>query len=109
MVIRIRLGVGPKLQRKQRKNQHIALGLAALITPAAVMALVLAAWRLAADLKITREFPIADGIYSHWQIWLALGVAMQFISSALNRYGKSNQSIPKSVETPERTLAESRS
>ena len=108
MVIRIRLGTGPKLRRKQHKNRHVALAVAALITPAGVMALVLAFWRLAADLKFTGEFPIADGLFSHWQIWMAAGVALHSCAILLNRYGKPEHRFQKTVERPNRQLADSR-
>jgi len=99
MVVRIRLGRGAKLQRKQRKNQHVALALASLITPVAVMALVLAVWRLAADLKCTGDFPIAQGLLSHWQIWMVACATLQFCAILLNRYGKPDQRFPKTVDT----------
>jgi len=108
MVIRIRLGTGPKLRRKQHKNRHVALAFAALITPAGVMALVLAFWRLAADLKFTGEFPITDGLFSHWQIWMAAGVALQSCAILLNRYGKPEDRFQKTVDQSNRRLADSR-
>ena len=100
MVVRIRLGVGARLQKKQRKNRHVALALAALITPVAVMASVLALWRLAADLKFTGDFPIAQGLFSHWQVWTVTGAALQFCAILLNRYGKPDGRFRETVEAP---------
>ncbi|HLG95705.1 MAG TPA: hypothetical protein VKX49_05270 [Bryobacteraceae bacterium] len=108
MVVKIRFGAGRKLRKKPHKNQHVALALGALITPGAVMALVLALWRLAADLRLTAQFPISDGIFSHWQIWLVAGLAMQSCAILLNRYGKSEPDLRKSGETSDQTLAETR-
>jgi hypothetical protein len=108
MVIRIRLDSGTRVRQKRRKNQHVALAMASLLTPAAVMACVLAFWRLAADLNATGQFPIADGLFSHWQLWLALAGSLQFCATVLNRYGKPEATIPKSVDEPERKLANSR-
>jgi len=108
MVIRIRLGTGPKLRRKQHKNRHVALAVAALISPAGVMALVLAFWRLAADLKFTGQFPITDGLFSHWQIWMAAGVALHSCAILLNRYGKPEYRFQENVERPNRQFADSR-
>lgn len=88
MVVRIRLGKGPKVSKKRRKNQRIALGVAALLTPAALTACVLALWRIAADLNWTNSFAIPNGIFSHWQVWLAAAVVLQLCSRILNRYGK---------------------
>src|SRR5271170_8368933 len=75
-------------REKPRKNHHAALALPALLTPAAVIALVLAVWPLLADLKFTGAFPIDAGVFSHWQVWLALGCSLQCVAIVLNRYGK---------------------
>jgi len=108
MVVRILLGSGAKVQPKRRKNQHVALAMASLLTPGAVMACVLALWRLAADLNATAQFPIANGLFSHWQIWLTLAVSLQFFATTLNRYGKSEAIVPKTVDEAESELADSR-
>lgn len=108
MVVRIRLSSGKKLQRKPRKNQHVALAAASLLTPAALMACMLGLWRLTADLNATGQFPISSGIFSHWQVWLALAGSLQFFATVLNRYGK--QATLPNIEqpAPERKLANSR-
>jgi hypothetical protein len=63
-----------------------AAGLAGIfLTPVAVLAFVLGAWRLSADLGWTGEFFISDGLLSHWQVWMALGFAAQLAGSALTR------------------------
>lgn len=72
------------------------------------MACVLALWRIAADLKATAQFPIANGLFSHWQIWITLAAALQSAATLLNRYGKSQPMLPDSVEEPEQELANSR-
>ena len=89
MVVRIRFGKGPKVCIKRRKNQRIALAVAALLPPAAFLAGALGAWRIAADLNWTNSFAIPSGIFSHWQIWLGAAVALQACARILNRYGKS--------------------
>ena len=109
MVVRIKLGTGPKVREKPHKNQHVALALAALITPAGVMALVLAFWRLAADLKLTGQFPITAGLFSHWQIWLVAGIALQACAILLNRYGKPEEPSPETDDGSSSQLADSRS
>src|SRR5579864_9689307 len=96
MIVRIRFGKGPTIRRERRKNRHVALAVAALLTPAAVMACVLACWRLAADFQATNQFPIASGLFSHWQIWLACAAVLQLSSFALNRYGKPEPSSANS-------------
>jgi hypothetical protein len=108
MVVKIRLSSETRVRQKRRKNKHVALAMAALLTPAAVMACVLACWRLAADMNATGQFPIPSGFFSHWQIWLALAGSLQFCATALNRYGKPHAILPKSVDEQERKLADSR-
>jgi hypothetical protein len=105
MVVRIRFNSGARVRQKRRKNQHVALAMASLLTPGALMACALAFWRLAADLKATGQFPIPDGLFSHWQVWLTLGVSLQFCATLLNRYGKPEAMLPESVEDPARKLA----
>ena len=58
-------------------------GLPALLTPAAVTALVLGLWRVCADVGWTGEFLIANGFFSHWQVWIALAIAMQTAAASL--------------------------
>jgi hypothetical protein len=93
------------VRQKAHKNQHVALALASLLTPAAVMACVLTFWRLAADVNFTGQFPITDGLFSHWQVWLAVAAALQFISILLNRSGKTEAVLPETVESADRKLA----
>jgi hypothetical protein len=87
-VLRIRFGSGRQVHRGRRKNQKLALALGSLLTPFAVMASVLGVWRLAADRKLTGEFAISSGFFSHWQVWFACAAALQWIAWSLNRYGR---------------------
>jgi len=72
--------------------------MAALLTPAAVMMLVLAFWRLASDLNAASQFPISNGLFSHWQFWMALAGSLQFCAILLNRYGKALAILQESVD-----------
>ena len=108
MIVRIRLSSGIKVRQKRRKNRHVALATASLLTPAAVMACVLAFWRLAADLSVTGQFPITNGLFSHWQVWLTVATSLQFSAILLNRYGRTEVVLQETVESPERKLAGSR-
>lgn len=89
MVVRIRFRRGRKLGRKRHTNKRLALGVAALLPVLAFTAGVLAAWRIAADLKLAGSFAFSTGLLSHWQVWMAAAVALQLCAHALNRYGKS--------------------
>jgi len=106
MLVRIRLSAGPKLTRKRHKNRHVALAMASLLTPAAVMAFVLGLWRLVADLKVTSEFPITDGLFSHWQVWVTAAAILQLCALVLNRYG--NAGYENSQVVFQKTVEEAR-
>ena len=97
MTVRIRLRYGPRLARKNRKNQHVALALATLLSPAAVTAWALALWRLAADLGIAGQFAISTGLFSHWQVWTAIGGLLKFAAILLNRYGNAEPVLQKTA------------
>jgi len=86
--VRIRLAVSPAFERRLAKNRELASVAAALLTPAAAMALVLGVWRLGSDLKWTGEFAITRGLFSHWQVWIAMAGVLQTCASILNRYGR---------------------
>lgn len=90
-----------------RKNRHIALAVASLLTPAMLAALALSLWRLAADLGLAAQFAIHDGLFSHWQVWLGVAGLVQFIASLLNRYGAQHSSLPISEETGNTAILES--
>ena len=98
MRVRIRLSRGTKVRQKRRKDKPDALALASLLTPASVMACVLAFWRLAADVKVTNQFPITDGLFSHWQVWVSGAAILQLCAVVLNRYGNPQPVIQDSVE-----------
>jgi len=109
MRVRIRLNRGTKVRQSGRKNKHVALALASLLTPAAVMACALAFWRLSADLKVTSQFPITDGLFSHWQVWVSGATVLQLCAVVLNRYGNSDPGIQNSVDDEsQRVLVNSR-
>ncbi len=88
MIVRIRLAKGPRFRNKPGKNRELALMTSALMTPAALMAYVLAFWRLGADMRIAGSFAIEDGFFSHWQVWLPIAVGLSMAASALNKYGR---------------------
>ena len=90
MKVRIRLGTGPQVQRKRGKNRQLAFAGGALLIPAALMAYVLGFWGLAADIGMVAEFGIR-GMFSHWQLWMALAVAFHLSATILNRYGRSGE------------------
>lgn len=68
-------------------SRQLANTLIALLTPAAVVAFVLGLWRVCADLGWAGAFLIADGFFSHWQVWIALSIALKMLSSTLIAWG----------------------
>jgi hypothetical protein len=91
MIVRIRFGSRTKPGRKPPRQRRFALGVAGLLTPAAVLATVLGLWRIAADMNWTGSFAIPAGFFSHWQVWLGAAVALQLCAHLLNRYAKSGE------------------
>jgi hypothetical protein len=61
----------------------------AFLTPLALTQGALAIWRLGADLGFAGDFFIEDGIFSHWQVWLALAIGTQALAVSLNRWLRS--------------------
>jgi hypothetical protein len=87
MNVRIRFPQGGPLQRKSGKNRRAALALGALLGPAALMPYALGLWGLASDLGLARDFGLT-GVFSHWQVWIGLGVITHIAAVTLNRYGR---------------------
>ncbi len=88
MIIRIRFGGASKRGGPSRAARRAALVAAALLTPAAVMALALACWGFAAQMNWTGAFAITVGLFSHWPVWLVGAIALQIISRILYRYSR---------------------
>ena len=88
MVVRIRFAKGPTLGRSRTGTRNLAIAAGTLLTPAALIASVLAVWRIAADLKVANTFAIPSGVFSHWQVWFGAAVVLQLCSRVLNRYGR---------------------
>jgi len=88
MKVRLQFKNGPRISRTKGKNRNLALAAATLLSPATLLAFVLAFWRMSADIGVTSAFPITEGLLSHWQVWLAIALLAQFGVILLNRYGR---------------------
>ena len=74
----------PEVIAQVRFSPALSL-LGLLLTPVAVVAGGLGAWRFGADAGWTNTFFIADGLLSHWQVWCAFAIGVQACSYALKR------------------------
>jgi hypothetical protein len=48
------------------------------------MAYVLAFWRLAADMEMTRD-AAQQGLLSHWQLWFTVAAGLHLVARTLSR------------------------
>lgn len=71
-------------------SRQLANTLVALLVPAAVVAFVMGLWRVCADLGWAGAFLIPEGFFSHWQVWIALSIALKMLSSTLIAWGSRN-------------------
>lgn len=74
---------------------RLATILIALLTPAALIALVLGIWRVGADLGWAGAFLFTSGFFSHWQVWIALSIALKVISATLLAWGSRNAKLSR--------------
>ena len=88
MLVRIRLESGPRVQQDRDLKLRLAVTVAGLLTPAAVMAGALAVWGIAAGRKWTGDFPISNGFLASWPTWVIAAVILQLLANALNRYAR---------------------
>jgi hypothetical protein len=89
MKLRLRLQNGPRVAANGRgKNRHVASALAALLWPGVLTAYSLAVWALAAQLRVSGEFAISRGPFSHWQVWLAGAILLNLTAIGLSQYGR---------------------
>ena len=56
-----------------------------LLSPVSLIAAIMAVWRFGSDAGWTDSFFVADGLWSHWQVWLGLAVAIQWSAIRLTR------------------------
>ena len=91
MIVKLRVGSGPRVRRQGIRNRRAAITAAALLTPFSVLAFALGGWRLAADLNWASRFAISDGPLSHWQVWIAVSFLLQVAAAILNRYAETHE------------------
>ena len=94
MIVKIRFPEGRR-RHPQRKsalgnNRELAAACGALLIPASLMAYSLGFWRLASDMGLAGQFDIT-GAFSHWQLWIGLGVLLHTAAITLNRYSRGEE------------------
>ena len=87
MRIRIRIKVGG-IRTRLEPQGVLVLRLRRWLNPASALALGMVLWRLAYDLEWTGRFAISGGLFSHWQVWMALALALQVVEARLARSGQ---------------------
>src|SRR4051812_7973806 len=87
MVIRIRLRTRHSLADLRLQ---IALALAAVFAPAAMVALTLCFWSFAAELGLVSGFCVTGGSFSRWQVWLSVAALLLAGATLLSSYSAAN-------------------
>src|SRR5581483_2716766 len=87
---------------------QFALASATFLQPVVLMAFAVALWRIGVDVHMARSFVISDGLFSHWQVWLAVTGVLQVGVLELNRlarragvpsyYGSGSRRAPVEIE-----------
>ena len=106
MIVKIRFHHGPVIVQSKRPVQpetppleqvvtpaggEVMAAVAAILSPAAFLACAFALWRLGADMRMTAQFAIHEGIFSHWQVWFTLAGGLQLTAYLLDRRSKSGR------------------
>jgi len=63
----------------------VALAVASLLTPCALLAFTLSFWSIAADLRWTTAFFVSTGFFSHWQVWLGGAAVLLVLARVLGQ------------------------
>jgi hypothetical protein len=88
MVVRVRIKRGRIRRGKSTGRGGSVSAFRRWLSPASAVALLLALWRLGSDLNWTGRFAISQGLFSHWQVWLAMAVLLQVVAWMLQRHGR---------------------
>lgn len=68
--------LGPAAKPGPHSHRVVLRSIALLLARLGFGALVMAAWRIAADLGLPLQFVITSGLMSHWQVWFGAGVLL---------------------------------
>lgn len=73
------------VRRAQAVAHEVVNATEVMLAPAALAAVTLALWRMGMDLGWTGDFPIREGIWSHWQVWLVVGLGLHMAAKRYRR------------------------
>ena len=99
MIVKIRFPQGRRLQNQRGANRAVSAAFGALLVPASLMAYSLGFWRLASDMGFAGQFDIT-GAFSHWQVWIGMGVVLHTAAIVLNRHGRGGElELPRVLDS----------
>jgi hypothetical protein len=102
MVVKIRFGRGPVVSTRSGKNSRIARLAASLLTLVSISCASFGLWRIGTDLAWAGDFVFPGGLLSHWQVWIATAIAVQYLSWRLTHYaGKAMPPEPEAEPAPD--------
>src|SRR5437879_4864571 len=101
MVVKIRLGRGPVVTRRDGKNSRIAMLAASLLTLFSISFATLGIWRLCQDLGWAGDFVFQEGIRSHWQVGVGAAILVQYACWRLTRYARLARERIAAEQAPE--------
>lgn len=87
-MVRVRLNLGKIRKQGETEVPPAVLRLRRWLSPASVVALAMALWRLACDLGLAGRFAVTEGLFSHWQVWMALAIILQVLDLKLGRHDR---------------------
>jgi len=96
MLVRIRwnTSTGSTIPKQHSiSKQQLALAVGSLLTPLALVAFTVSFWGFTAEFRWSSGFFITAGLFSHWQVWLALAAVFLLLARLLSSYG-SNEKTP---------------
>jgi hypothetical protein len=75
-----------------------------MLTPVAVLAAAMGAWRLGADPGWTADFVITNGLLSRYQFWFAVAIGVAASAFLLNRWVLTRKIATPALAPRERIL-----
>ncbi len=73
------------------RPEKLALAIASLLTPSALLAFTTAFWIAASDMRWTSQSFPSHGLFSHWQVWLGIAGVLLLIARLLDRYASRDE------------------